>query len=197
MFALNKTTSMPNILRLTRQQILEEVAVEVGLSLIGCSLIDIEPNSFSTLYHLKSLSLAWNKCQCLTREKLNGLRNLEKLSMDCCSITSIEPDTFVEMARLRILDLSWNRIVSLNKFQLSGLKSVVKLDLHQCCLNYIESDTFTEMSSLRKLDMSFNHFDVLEKFSGRQLLVAYSDRQCFNIDFSVCRSTLNENRQKS
>lgn len=107
------------------------------LTILNCSIVSIEPETFLQLMVLQTLDLSKNK------------------------IKQIKPSTFKGL-RLSFLRLDENKNIELRKNSFSGL-TVTKLSLNDCDLNDLNFDSFSDIAySLKRLTLTQNNLRIID-----------------------------------
>jgi Leucine-rich repeat (LRR) protein len=108
------------------------------------------------LTELEEISVKLSHLRTIELGALNGLTNLRNLDLFGNEISEILPGTFEKMIRLQNLNLQNNSIDSLNVDTFSGLISLVHLDLRINKLQYVHPDTFLSLPKLKIVNLYNN-----------------------------------------
>ena len=120
---------------------------------------------------LSRLNLSNNKLECIRKNWLRGLFNLEILDLSNNLISEIEPLSLLDI-NLKQLNLVNNKIDKHDKFSFDGLSSGIFIDLTGNNLSNSSRSVLRQKAMKFKINIVFNNnSDMDAKSDNRQLVV--------------------------
>lgn len=118
----------------------------------------VSPGAFVTLSMLLILDLSVNEIEILPKERLQGLKLLEKLNVSHNNLKELE-EFSQHLSLLKVLDISYNQLDHIDKTTLIHLKNLRELLLSGNRLTVIPADSFKSLRKLELLDIRKNYFE--------------------------------------
>lgn len=133
--------------RLVRVDPKENMAID------GAGIVNIRRSVFKNCGGTLILTMAGNRLNTMTGQRLEGLRNLTMLSFFDNVIDNITDGTFDGLPYLSDLELSYNRLNGLGTGVRSGLKELRKLHLNHNPIE-LREDGFSGLTKLELLELT-------------------------------------------
>lgn len=140
--------------------VIDELHHLAHLSLVGCSIRDLDNVTFAGLDRLRTLDLSHNLITELSEETFNQTE-LRVLDVSHNSIRTVHGSPFRNLCSLELLNLSGNAIDSIPMDTFSGLRALNALDLATNNITLLQSKMFAPLVSLQQLNLSKNQLETL------------------------------------
>ncbi|XP_067620207.1 leucine-rich repeat-containing protein 15 [Eurosta solidaginis] len=157
-------------------QHLPKPASVVELSAVTCNISKL-PNAFFTRFTaLAALELRQSGLTIVEDYALNGLDQLQWLSLAWNFITIVKPWTAAPLKSLHTLDLEGNAIRTLNAESFKSFPNLHYLSLAANLLEHVDGAAFVHLAHLKHLNLAHNRLNVIESstFRGMQHLAHLS-----------------------
>ncbi|XP_011181154.1 toll-like receptor Tollo [Zeugodacus cucurbitae] len=157
-------------------QHLPKIAAIYELSAVTCNITTL-PNAYFTRFTtLTALEVRESGLAKIGDYALNGLEQLQWLSLSWNYITSVRPWAQTPLKALQTLDLEGNAVKTISAESFIRYPNLHYLSLAHNMLERIDSDAFAPLPHLRHLNLAHNRLSVIESpyFRGMQHLAHLS-----------------------
>lgn len=143
-------------------ELFESIKNIKALVIRNASIELIEPNTFSTAFHLYYLTLSHNKITFLPLETFFYTKDLQSLKLDNNQLESISENVFQKLTNLRVLELSHNKIKHLSYNLFHDLISLEFLYLAFNEISVLSLYQFKLTPQLYVINLSNNHITLID-----------------------------------
>ncbi|XP_014341487.2 leucine-rich repeat and immunoglobulin-like domain-containing nogo receptor-interacting protein 1 [Latimeria chalumnae] len=151
---------------------------------------NIEPGAFNNLLNLQTLKLRRNKLRIIPAGVFAGLLNLTILDISENEIVVFLDHAFKDLLNLRTLDAGDNQLVFVSRQAFRGLQSLQQLTLEKCNLTNIPSEALSYLQNLVILRFKRLNINSVPRntFKGLDRLRILEIDQCPSLDNLVPNS---------
>ena len=144
-----------------------------SITISGADRVDIPSGTFSNLKHLKNLKIVNSRIDTLLNASLDGLANLQNITLRDCYIKRLELAVFKSLVNIRHIDLSENHYIGFPIVTRALSLIPNKHLIESLNLKFVNDRTYTSvlkrsffkylnMKNLKSLCLSSNELSVIE-----------------------------------